>query len=1119
MRATAIGMALEVLEAVDGRTSTAEDTAALPTGNLEFTVLLRLPTPTLVLSSSGTAVVANDAIRKLLGSPSPTLSSKELYGYSPGELGLELVPSAPWQTVLEDFDEEYSAHQEKGLEREGPTHEITLAVSGQSRGPLRAELSGCTYDGKTYFIISVERPATFSRPVGNSTLTPEKECDVSFHQENIGSLKDKGCQTLHYDSFRIRNAVFENREVPGYLISVDENEDFIFIFNRKSRDIFGDIMDGDGLCDGRTFYKKLPLWDKHFTRQLSPAEYPGVRLAHSQVPFIGYECGFIHTATGQKMFASIDAECLYDETTKDFLGGVVWLRELQAYSKLNEQQMPTQYESKTSDTNLPHLLWTHTASNDDIQYRLTDRWCEFTGLDKSGRPGDAIHPNDLPHIMAKWFHNKDSRTEYSHEVRFRRHDGIYRWMLLAVYPISKRNQIWAATISDIHDSVQGRSKEQVLKVLSQTDVMIFTIDKNLVITLAEGGTNTDLAPRPCDLVGREGVELCQEATKGAGTEFQKNARDILSGRLDMAYFEDIVGDKIYRVKLVVDLDHNTLDEDGKPTIRGVMGLRTDVTDIKKIGQLEVENARLAAEEQAAKASNELKSRFLANVSAPSELAWTSNALSDIESVEMSHELRTPAAGVIGMVELLSEDPTLTPEQREYVASIQLSGKALLSIVNDILDFSKIESGRLDIEEVPFHLSAIVGELCKLLSMFAQQKGIQFIHESSIDEELEFLGDPGRIRQILTNLLTNALKFTKEGWVKISVSGTSRKEESGEVVDVIFSIEDTGIGIDKDVLNKLFRPFSQGDSSTARLFGGTGLGLTISRNLAGLMSGTISLESDTSSGSTATFMVPLKVSPSSKGALVVHRKFSESKHYDNNLTKIPSWIQPLAHREKSQELINQAIGCSDTQSFTSSAIIRGDNSTESEHPPMTLTPEQRKEIQVLVVEDNAINQLIACRNIRRLGFSVTAVWNGLEALSYLRQPSSSQPRPDIILMDVQMPVMDGYEATNHLRTKAEYAVTPPMSPPVTPLAEGDPDMQFGESSKKTTIEMSVCKSENINERRRGPLSEIVVVAMTASCIQGDKEKCTNAGMDDYLAKPVDKERLEEMLVKWACKMRR
>lgn len=209
---------------------------------------------------------------------------------------------------------------------------------------------------------------------------------------------------------------------------------------------------------------------------------------------------------------------------------------------------------------------------------------------------------------------------------------------------------------------------------------------------------------------------------------------------------------------------------------------------------------------------------------------------------MSHELRTPTAGVIGMAELLSEDQTLTKDQREYISSIQLSGKALLTIVNDILDFSKIESGRLDIEEVPFQLSFIVSELCKLLSMFAQQKGLQFIQENCIDEKMEFLGDPGRIRQILSNLLTNALKFTKEGWVKICVTATSRKE-GGEVLDVKFLIEDTGIGIEKEVLKKLFRPFSQGDSSTARLYGGTGLGLTICRNVCSRLPPFLGLNTD------------------------------------------------------------------------------------------------------------------------------------------------------------------------------------------------------------------------------------------------------------------------------------
>lgn len=190
-------------------------------------------------------------------------------------------------------------------------------------------------------------------------------------------------------------------------------------------------------------------------------------------------------------------------------------------------------------------------------------------------------------------------------------------------------------------------------------------------------------------------------------------------------------------------------------------------------------------------------------------------------------------GVIGMVELLSDDQTLTTEQREYVNSIYLSAKALLTIVNDILDFSKIESGRLDIEKVPFNLSSVVGELCKLLAMFADQKGLEFVYDNFMDEELKLIGDPGRTRQVLSNLLTNALKFTKEGSVKLTVSSTlAEPDEYGQdTMKVQFLIEDTGIGIEQSVLDRLFKPFSQGDSSTARLYGGTGLGLTISKNVS------------------------------------------------------------------------------------------------------------------------------------------------------------------------------------------------------------------------------------------------------------------------------------------------
>jgi signal transduction histidine kinase len=186
-----------------------------------------------------------------------------------------------------------------------------------------------------------------------------------------------------------------------------------------------------------------------------------------------------------------------------------------------------------------------------------------------------------------------------------------------------------------------------------------------------------------------------------------------------------------------------------------------------------------------------------------------------------------------MVDLLHEDPNLSPEQRETVNSIQLSARALLTIVNDILDFSKIESGRFDIEAVPFNLASTVGALCHLLTMFAKRKGLDFVYENGLEEGVEFIGDAGRIRQVLSNLLMNALKFTAEGMVKISVSGKAQEtnEDGHETLEVQFVIEDTGIGIEKHVLERLFTPFHQGDASTARLYGGTGLGLTISQNVS------------------------------------------------------------------------------------------------------------------------------------------------------------------------------------------------------------------------------------------------------------------------------------------------
>jgi two-component system sensor histidine kinase/response regulator len=589
-----------------------------------------------------------------------------------------------------------------------------------------------------------------------------------------------------------------------------------------------------------------------------------------------------------------------------------------------------------------------------------------------------LHEEDRERILAALKAHVDQQVPYDAEYRLKCKDGVYRWFRArgsALRDATGHPYRMAGSITDITE------QKESIRALAASEERF---------ALAVRGTNDGIwdwdirsgevffSPRWKSMVGYEDDELPDNFTA-----FEMLLHPDDHDRV-MATLNEYLDNQSPRYSVEFRFRHKDgswrwilargralRDANGKPY--RMAGSHTDVTE-RKHDEEELRHARHAAE-----AANSAKSVFLAN---------------------MSHEIRTPMNGIIGMSELLL-GTGLDSSQHEYMEMLKQSADSLLELLNDILDFSKIEAGKMELDSHEFDLNAIVTETVQAMGVRAFQKRLVLLHHISPTIPGRLIGDDGRLRQILINLVGNAIKFTHKGGVTIEVNVES---ETADLIMLHFKINDTGIGIDGNMHERIFEAFTQAETSTTRRYGGTGLGLAICRDLVDLMHGRIWVESQPDVGSTFHFTAA----------------FGRTSGIS---------IKPMSPR-----------------------------------PAPAITA--HASMKVLVVEDGHVNQLVSSRMLEKRGHLVTLASNGHEAIDFFK----SEPF-DVILMDVQMPGMNGLEATAAIR---------------------------------------------VIEQSTG--AHVPIVAMTANAMKGDRELCLAAGMDDYLAKPLRSAEVFQTIEKFSLKPR-
>ena len=678
-------------------------------------------------------------------------------------------------------------------------------------------------------------------------------------------------------------------------------------------------------------------------------------------------------------------------------GGRVWFfRDITERKRSEHALIESEHRFRVMADSCPIGIWVTDAEGRERFINKTYR--RFCGIaSEQVEPGawiSLVHPDDVPEFFAAFNHALKEHTSLKAEHRSRRADGEWRWVETDATPrfspqgefrglvgtskdVTER-KLAEARLQEAHDQ-SAMLQETVLRlelektndmhrlILSAAGEGIYGLNPDGLTTFANPAASAMLGYAAEELIGKPQHDVIHHSYPD-GSVYPREACLIYKALHDghVHYCDNEVFWKKDGTSFPVAYTSTPILRDGKPD--GAVVVFQEISERKR--------------RERADAANQAKSRFLAN---------------------MSHEIRTPMNGVIGMNQLLLETD-LTAEQRRYVEVAQNSGRILLALIDDILDLSKIEAGKVVLTNLSFNLKHTVEEVVQLLLVQATAKGLRMDTRISSGVPSYLRGDAHRLRQVLTNLVANAIKFTDSGGVTLDAEVESRTERT---VTVRFTIVDTGIGMRPDQLPALFSPFVQADSSTTRKYGGTGLGLAICKQLVEMMGGSIGVNSREGQGSTFWFTAAFE-----QGVLDEHECAPQSATTRRpESAGAPSGLGHSGHGEK-----------------------------------------------ILVAEDNFTNREVILAQLKKLGYNGEAVINGAEAVEALRRGDYS-----LLLMDCAMPLMDGYEATRRIRQSMQM--------------------------------------------------HIPIIALTASAMPPDRERCLSEGMDDYLAKPVELPRLAAVLARW------